>query len=191
MTRPNRHDAPWSSSVERCLGLVHTATPYFPSYRGTTTRKAQLSCARPITSSLEPRVRILHRPCRPLLRGLEQAHRAALDDHVHRPTRLGQWVLISGSWYHSPKLAAWPPARRGCRPTEDTADMHVCKSSTPTAASTVCASAPARAAAAEFGRRAHHAPTAESSISPQKGLALSAEEGVAVVARPVEPRRET
>ena len=34
-----------------------------------------------------------------VLRGLEQAHRAALDDHVHRPTRLGQWVLISGSWY--------------------------------------------------------------------------------------------
>ena len=29
----------------------------------------------------------------------EQAHQAALDDHVHRPTRLGQWVLISGSWY--------------------------------------------------------------------------------------------
>ena len=32
---------------------------------------------------------------RPLLRGLEQAHRATLDDHVHRPPRLGQWVLIS------------------------------------------------------------------------------------------------
>ena len=38
--------------------------------------------------------------------------------------------------------------------------MHVCKSSTPTAASTVCSSAPARAEAAEFGRRARHAPTA-------------------------------
>src|SRR4051812_46365019 len=49
--------------------------------------------------ALEPGVRLLHRPCRPLLRGLEQAHRAALDDHVHRPTRVGQWVLISGSWY--------------------------------------------------------------------------------------------
>src|SRR3954467_12798529 len=49
--------------------------------------------------ALEPGVRILHRPCRPLLRGLEQAHRAALDDHVHRPTRVGQWVLINGSWY--------------------------------------------------------------------------------------------
>src|SRR4051812_28740630 len=24
--------------------------------------------------------------------------RTALDDHVHRPPRLGQWVLISGSW---------------------------------------------------------------------------------------------
>jgi hypothetical protein len=36
--------------------------------------------------------------------------------------------------------------------------MHVCESSTPTAASTVCASAPARAAAAEFGRRARITP---------------------------------
>ena len=70
--------------------------------------------------------------------------------------------------------------------------MHVCKSSTPTAASTVCASAPARAAAAEFGRRARITPRPqESSTSLQKGLALSAEESVAVVARPVEPRRET
>jgi hypothetical protein len=41
-----------------------------------------------ITSSLEPGVRLLHRPCRPLLRGLEQAHRTALDDHVHRTPRL-------------------------------------------------------------------------------------------------------
>src|SRR5829696_5636916 len=49
--------------------------------------------------ALEPGVRLLHRPRRPLLRGLEQAHRSALDDHVHRTPRLGQWVLISGSWY--------------------------------------------------------------------------------------------
>src|SRR5829696_6226297 len=50
--------------------------------------------------ALEPGVRLLHRPCRPLLRGLEQAHRTALDDHVHRTPRLGQWVLISGTWYN-------------------------------------------------------------------------------------------
>src|SRR3954466_6292793 len=48
MTRPNRHDAAWSSSVERCLGLVHTATPYFPSYRGTTTRKCSSSAPGPL-----------------------------------------------------------------------------------------------------------------------------------------------
>src|SRR5215213_9347524 len=52
--------------------------------------------------ALEPGVRLLHRPCRPLLRGLEQAHRAALDHHVHRTPRLGQWVLISGTWYKPP-----------------------------------------------------------------------------------------
>src|SRR3954471_10007050 len=76
--------------------------------------EVELICARAITSSLEPGVRILHRPCRPLLRGLEQAHRAALDDHVHRPTRLGQWVLISGSWYkrdHLARRALERPAR--------------------------------------------------------------------------------
>ena len=41
------------------------------------------------------------------------------------------------------------------------------------------------------GARASRPDRKESSISPQKGLALSAEESVAVVARPVEPRRET
>src|SRR5215211_466456 len=39
------------------------------------------------------------------------------------------------------------------------------------------------------GARASRPDRKESSISPQKGLALSAEESVAVVARPVEPRR--
>jgi FtsP/CotA-like multicopper oxidase with cupredoxin domain len=34
-----------------------------------------------------------------LLRGLEQAHRSALAYHVHRITRLGSSVLISGTWY--------------------------------------------------------------------------------------------
>src|SRR5215213_348038 len=40
MTRPNRHDAPWSSSVERCLGLVHSATPYFHPIGGRPPRSA-------------------------------------------------------------------------------------------------------------------------------------------------------
>ena len=38
--------------------------------------------------------------------------------------------------------------------------------------------------------RARHAPTAKIFASPQKGLALSREESVAVLARAVEPRRE-
>ena len=70
--------------------------------------------------------------------------------------------------------------------------MHVCESSTPTPASTVCASAPAQAAAAESGRRARITPPSqEFSTSLQKGLALACEESVAVVPWPVEPRRET
>ena len=32
---------------------------------------------------------------RPLLRGLEQARRSTLADHVHRPSQLGPWVLIN------------------------------------------------------------------------------------------------
>src|SRR3954453_4427192 len=81
------------------LGAGTHRDPVLSILSGDDHPEVQLICARPITSSLEPGVHILHRPCRPLLRGLEQAHRAALDDHVHRPTRLGQWVLISGSWY--------------------------------------------------------------------------------------------
>src|SRR6478752_3379765 len=82
------------------LGAGTHRDPVLSILSGDDHPEVQLICARPITSSLEPGVRILHRPCRPLLRGLKQAHRAALDDHVHRPTRLGQWVLISGSWYN-------------------------------------------------------------------------------------------
>jgi hypothetical protein len=36
-----------------------------------------------------------------LLRGLEQARRSTLADHVHRPSQLGPWVLINESWYYS------------------------------------------------------------------------------------------
>ncbi len=38
---------------------------------------------------------------RPLLRGLEQAHRPALENHVHRPTRLSAWMRISARWYQA------------------------------------------------------------------------------------------
>src|SRR5215207_962183 len=58
--------------------------------------------------------------------------------------------------------------------------MHVCESSTPTAASTVCASAGQQRPNLE-GARITPRPQ-ESSTSLQKGLALAREESVAVVA---------
>src|SRR4051794_30250591 len=48
---------------------------------------------------VEPRVRLLRRHRRPLLRRLEPPHRPALDHHVHRPPRLGQCMMISAGWY--------------------------------------------------------------------------------------------
>ena len=49
--------------------------------------------------ALEPRVQIIRRSRRPLLRGLEQARRSALAHHVHRIAPMGPRVLISGTWY--------------------------------------------------------------------------------------------
>src|SRR4051795_13697557 len=49
---------------------------------------------------LEPDLRLLQRHPRPLLRGVEQAHRSALAHHVHRTARLGSPVLINGTWYY-------------------------------------------------------------------------------------------
>src|SRR5215207_2418123 len=48
---------------------------------------------------VEPRVRLLRRHRRSLLRRLEPPHRPALDHHVHRPPRLGQCMMISAGWY--------------------------------------------------------------------------------------------
>ena len=48
---------------------------------------------------VEPDLHILRRHRRALLRSLEQAHRPALEDHVHRHARLGAWVLINARWY--------------------------------------------------------------------------------------------
>ena len=49
--------------------------------------------------ALQSRVRFSSRHRRSLLRCREQAHRPALDHHVHRASRLGPWVSISRSWY--------------------------------------------------------------------------------------------
>src|SRR6202035_3640679 len=64
--------------------------------------------------ALEPDLQILRRHRRSLLRRLEQAHRPALADHVHRNARMGPPVLISESWYKLTALralAAQPCAR--------------------------------------------------------------------------------
>src|SRR3954470_9127057 len=54
---------------------------------------------------VEPRVRLLPRHRRSLLRRLEPPHRPALDHHVHRPPELGQCIqcmMISAGWYYIP-----------------------------------------------------------------------------------------
>jgi hypothetical protein len=50
--------------------------------------------------ALEPRLRELRRHRRVLLRGLEQARRSALEDHVDRKPRLGPSVVINEAWYN-------------------------------------------------------------------------------------------
>ena len=51
--------------------------------------------------ALEPRLPILRRHRRSLLRRVEPPRRPAMEHHLHRPTRLGPWVPISGSRYWS------------------------------------------------------------------------------------------
>src|SRR4051794_25182962 len=48
---------------------------------------------------VEPRVRLLPRHRRSLLRRVEPPHRPALAHHVHRPPGLGQCMRISAGWY--------------------------------------------------------------------------------------------
>src|SRR5262245_39055920 len=49
--------------------------------------------------ALKPRVQILRRSRRPLLRGMEQARRSALAHHVPRTAPMSTPVLINGTWY--------------------------------------------------------------------------------------------
>ena len=48
--------------------------------------------------ALQPRLQILRRSRRPLLRGMEQARRSALAHHVHRIAPMGARVLINETW---------------------------------------------------------------------------------------------
>jgi hypothetical protein len=59
--------------------------------------------------ALEPGFQILRRHPQSLLLRLEQAHRYALENYVHRNKRMGLSVVISETWYYSkPK----PPITR-------------------------------------------------------------------------------
>ena len=61
---------------------------------------------------VEPRVRLLRRHRRSLLRRVEPPHRPALDHHVHRPPGLGQCMMISAGWYKI-LIAAYHMLARG------------------------------------------------------------------------------
>ena len=61
-----------------------------------------------------PGVRFLRRDCRSLHLRLESARRSAVEDHVHRPPRLGTRVMINESWYQcSDRLYLAPRIRPG------------------------------------------------------------------------------
>ena len=49
--------------------------------------------------AVQPGFQIIRRYRRPVLRGLEQPHRSAVENHVHRATQMGSWVLINAGWY--------------------------------------------------------------------------------------------
>ena len=54
--------------------------------------------------ALEPGFQILRRHPRSLLPRLEQAYQHALENYVHRNKRMGLSVVISETWYQSPRL---------------------------------------------------------------------------------------
>jgi hypothetical protein len=53
----------------------------------------------PRSPELKPYFQILRRNPRTVLPSLEQTHRSALDNHVHRTAELGSSVLINARWY--------------------------------------------------------------------------------------------
>src|SRR4249919_2950490 len=67
--------------------------------------------------ALEPRLQILRRYRRSLLLCLEYADRPPLENHVHRITPLGTWVLINEIWYYASEYLGDQArrARRGDR----------------------------------------------------------------------------
>src|SRR5262249_38027651 len=58
--------------------------------------------------ALDPDLQLIRRSRRPLLPGLEQAHRSALAHHVHRIAPMGARVLINGIRYKVRSLGLLP-----------------------------------------------------------------------------------
>src|SRR3954449_5647371 len=80
----------------------HAGAPASPSARIEPGREYLAFSARELV--VEPRVRLLPRHRRSLLRRVEPPHRPALAHHVHRPPRLGQCIqcmMISAGWYYA------------------------------------------------------------------------------------------
>src|SRR4051795_8562340 len=75
----------------------HAGAPASPSARVEPRREYLAVSARQLV--VEPRVRLLRRHRRSLLRRVEPPHRPTLAHHVHRPPGLGQCMRISAGWY--------------------------------------------------------------------------------------------
>lgn len=48
---------------------------------------------------IEPNIRFLQPDRRSVLRSLEQADRPTMENHLHRSSSVGSWVLINAGWY--------------------------------------------------------------------------------------------
>src|SRR3954452_25545493 len=84
----------------RRAGQPHAGAAASPSARIEPGREHLAVSARELV--VEPRVRLLPRHRRSLLRRVEPPYRPALDHHVHRPPGLGQCIQcmrISAGWY--------------------------------------------------------------------------------------------
>src|SRR3954447_23018628 len=88
----------------RRAGQSHAGAAASPSARIEPGREYLAVSAR--QRVVEPRVRLLRRHRRSLLRRVEPPHRPTLAHHVHRPPGLGQCMMISAGWYEAVNKAA-------------------------------------------------------------------------------------
>ncbi len=52
-----------------------------------------------LACEVQPGFQVIRRYPRPVLPSLEQTHRSAVQNHVHRATQMGPWVPINAGWY--------------------------------------------------------------------------------------------